>query len=76
MGAVIYLKHRAAAPRAAAVVAAGPDGAGVGVDERRLGGGEGLLEARLAVDLAVGGVHGLCEMSGGVMYRDWLKSGP
>ena len=37
-----------------------PDGAGVGVDERRLGGGEGLLVARLAVDLAVGCVLHLC----------------
>ena len=55
----LYLKNCSAAPRAAPVVAAGPDGAGVGVDERRLGRGEGLLEARAAVDLAVGGVHRL-----------------
>ena len=57
-----HLEDGAAAPGAAAVVAAGPDGAGVGVDERRLGHGERLLEARLAVDLAVRAVH---RLSGG-----------
>ena len=60
-----HLEYGAAAPGAASVVAAGPDGAGVGVDERRLGDGERLLEARLAVDLAVGAVHGLSGRGGG-----------
>ena len=57
------LEDCAAAPGASSVVAAGPDGARVGVDERRLGRRERLLEAALAVDLTVGGVHSL-NMSG------------
>ena len=61
----IYLEDCSAAPGAPSVVAAGPDGAGVGVDERRLGRGERPLEAPAAVYLAVGGVNRLVVLRGG-----------